>query len=166
MTKDNVKEKYETVGGLLEDAIRKTEEVEVAGEEENAELSAIISTLKGINDDFKQEIIKLENSSEWDKFCIAFFGETNAGKSTIIESLRIIYDEEQRRLEKEKIEEEYERTLLNHCENFKELLSVLQETNNLIINKKEQNKIGVMIKNICLLVLGVCIGAVIAYFGF
>lgn len=28
---------------------------------------------------------------------MAFFGETNAGKSTIIEALRIVYDEESRR---------------------------------------------------------------------
>ena len=94
MTSDEIKEKYDAVSGILEDAVNKAERVELVGEEENAELSAIKTTLKELNSEFKQEIEKLEASSEWDKFCIAFFGETNAGKSTVIESLRIIYDEE------------------------------------------------------------------------
>ena len=36
------------------------------------------------------------NSTEWDKLVIAFFGETNAGKSTIIETFRILFDETER----------------------------------------------------------------------
>ena len=38
----------------------------------------------------------LEENSEWEKFTVAFFGETNAGKSTIIESLRILLNEKER----------------------------------------------------------------------
>src|SRR5690606_12643807 len=45
---------------------------------------------------FSDEITLLEDNAEWDKFTIAFFGETNAGKSTIIESLRIMFNEEAR----------------------------------------------------------------------
>ncbi len=33
----------------------------------------------------------------WDNLVIAFFGETNAGKSTIIETLRVLFDEERKR---------------------------------------------------------------------
>lgn len=43
-----------------------------------------------------KEICLHERESEWDRFTIAFFGETNAGKSTLIESLRIIGNEEQK----------------------------------------------------------------------
>lgn len=35
---------------------------------------------------------------EWDNLVVAFFGVTNAGKSTIIETFRIIFDEETRRV--------------------------------------------------------------------
>lgn len=33
----------------------------------------------------------------WDNLVIAFFGETNAGKSTIIETMRILFDEERKK---------------------------------------------------------------------
>lgn len=33
----------------------------------------------------------------WDNLVIAFFGETNAGKSTIIETMRVLFDEERKR---------------------------------------------------------------------
>ena len=62
-------------------------------------MTDIVSRLEKINTEFQSEIEKLESSSEWEKFCIAFFGETNAGKSTIIESLRIIYNEKTRQVE-------------------------------------------------------------------
>lgn len=166
MTNDEIKEKYTTVSELLEEAVNKAESVKVVGEEENAELAAINSTLKEINDAFKQEISKLEASSEWDKFCIAFLGETNAGKSTVIESLRIIYDEEQRRLEKANQEKEYEIALTDYCEKYREILNALQEVNVLLESKKMPSKFLIVLKNVGILILGICIGFVIAYFGF
>ena len=166
MTNQEIKEKYNEVGKSLEEAINETELVELVGEEENAELMAIKSTLREMNNEFKEEISKLEASSEWDKFCIAFFGETNAGKSTIIESLRIIYDEEQRRLEKENQKKEYAAVLENHCENYEDLLESLQEINKLLESKKEPSKVVKVIKQVGFIVLGICIGFILAYFGF
>ena len=166
MTNQEIKEKYNEVGKSLEEAINETELVELVGEEENAELMAIKSTLREMNNEFKEEISKLEVSSEWDKFCIAFFGETNAGKSTIIESLRIIYDEEQRRLEKENQNKEYAAVLENHCENYEDLLESLQEINKLLESKKEPSKVVKVIKQVGFIVLGICIGFILAYFGF
>lgn len=43
--------------------------------------------------DIEKSINDLENNAEWKNFQIAFFGETNAGKSTIIETLRILLNE-------------------------------------------------------------------------
>ena len=45
-------------------------------------------------DKLNQAIEELKKSQEWDKFTVAFYGETNAGKSTIIEALRIYFQEE------------------------------------------------------------------------
>ena len=166
MISGDVKEKYDSVAGLLEEAVKKAETIELVGEEENAELSAINSTLRDVNNEFKLEIDKLESSSEWDKLCIAFFGETNAGKSTVIESLRIIYDEEQRRIAKEKQEQEYEMALTQHCDRYKNLLLTLQNVNALLVEKKEPSKFVVVMKNIGFVILGACVGFTIAYFGF
>ncbi len=166
MISDEIKEKYVTVGGILEEAVNKAEKIELVGEEENAEIAAIKEVLAELNNEFKQEIDNLEASSEWDKFCIAFFGETNAGKSTIIESLRIVYDEEQRRLEKENLEKEYELALKEHCEKYKDLLITLQEMNSMIARKQEPSKLIVVLKKIGLIALGVVAGFLVAYFGF
>ncbi len=69
----------------------------------------------------------LKNSQEWERFTIAFYGETNAGKSTIIETLRIYFQEEEklkRQSEFKKITKEYEeakqvlKTKIEYIENY------------------------------------------------
>nr|MBQ4454479.1 hypothetical protein [Clostridia bacterium] len=165
MGTENIKEKYEAVGNMLDDALKKTQSIHLTGEEENAELTAIISTLKEINSEFKLEIDKLEASSEWDRYCIAFFGETNAGKSTIIDSLRIIYDEEQRRAELAKQEKEYLATLSKHCENYQELLSKLKEINSSLSTEKKPTSLTDVLKGIGLVVLGIAIGLIVSFLG-
>lgn len=75
------------------------------------EYSNRINSIKGVNEDFvsiqncfidridskiAEATTQLQNSLEdtvWDNLVIAFFGETNAGKSTIIETFRILFDE-------------------------------------------------------------------------
>ena len=75
------------------------------------EYSNRIEAIKGVNDDFvsiqscfidkfeskiDEAKFQLKESLEdtvWDNLVIAFFGETNAGKSTIIETFRISFDE-------------------------------------------------------------------------
>lgn len=46
-----------------------------------------------IHADLVQHIEALQRHARWDTFTIAFYGETNAGKSTIIETLRILLGE-------------------------------------------------------------------------
>lgn len=164
MIGDEIKEKYDTVGAILDDAINKVETVNLVGKEENAELTTIKTMLQEINAEFKQEIDKLEASSEWNKLCIAFFGETNAGKSTIIEALRIIYDEEKRRLEKKSQEKEYVLALGEHSERYKDLLNTLQEINSFVVSTQEPSKCIRVLKNLGLIVLGTVIGFLLAYF--
>jgi ribosome biogenesis GTPase A len=45
-----------------------------------------LSKLEGIIKEVKENIKSLEINSEWYKFTIGFYGETNAGKSTLIET--------------------------------------------------------------------------------
>ncbi len=60
------------------------------------EIGNILDRLQQMQARFDNELALLEEHAEWEKFTIAFFGETNAGKSTIIESLRILFNEQSR----------------------------------------------------------------------
>ncbi|MCW1829935.1 hypothetical protein OLZ31_24180 [Enterobacter asburiae] len=66
------------------------------------------SALQEANDNARQQldvfrhklnenIKSLQKNAEWNTFTIAFYGETNAGKSTIIETLRILLNEQSKR---------------------------------------------------------------------
>ena len=59
----------------------------------------------------------LKKNTEWKRFTIAFYGETNAGKSTIIEMLRIMLDEKTK-LESEKKFQEIQQDKNITQENF------------------------------------------------
>lgn len=52
--------------------------------------------IKEILNGLQYELSNLANTSEWEHYTISFIGETNAGKSTIIEALRIIHQEEEK----------------------------------------------------------------------
>lgn len=54
------------------------------------ETHAVLSQRQAI---LQKQIIELENNAEWNTFTLAFYGETGAGKSTLIEALRILLQE-------------------------------------------------------------------------
>lgn len=58
----------------------------------DAKRSALETFIK-ISNEITDHITALEQNAEWDTFTIAFYGETNAGKSTLIETLRILLNE-------------------------------------------------------------------------
>lgn len=155
MIKEEIKEKYEEVQTSLETALRKANSIEISGDEESAELACIKKTLESLNDDFKVEIEKLKNTSEWDKFCIAFFGETNAGKSTIIETLRIVYDEETRRADALAQKKQYRAELEKHCVDYQKLISSLNDVN-AALEKKRKNYTWLYCVAFC--IVGIIIG--------
>ena len=51
-------------------------------------LASLKEKLSCVQDSMKRSL----NDMRWDKLVISFFGETNAGKSTIIETFRILFD--------------------------------------------------------------------------
>lgn len=55
--------------------------------------------------DLGSDIASLQKNTKWEVFEIAFYGETNAGKSTIIEMLRIMLDEEGRRSNRQRFKQ-------------------------------------------------------------
>lgn len=73
------------------DAIR-TDNTKQAGIKKN-----LLAFLETYIKDSMNKLGEIKMGARWDKLVIAFFGETNAGKSTIIETFRILFDESRNR---------------------------------------------------------------------
>lgn len=84
---------------IYQNLLLEIEQLELISNQKNEdeEIEAVrqqaIESLSGIKNTIEENIISLEKNSEWDIFTIAFYGETGAGKSTIIETLRILMNE-------------------------------------------------------------------------
>ncbi len=52
-----------------------------------------LEEFKNLESEGLKELESLKNNEEWEKFTIAFYGETGAGKSTLIECLRLFFKE-------------------------------------------------------------------------
>lgn len=96
IAKQEIVNLYNEVKISVGHAINDISEISLSNTAEQNHILNIKKRLNDISQSFNQDIEGLEKNSEWDKFTIAFFGETNAGKSTIIESLRIIFKEKER----------------------------------------------------------------------
>ena len=87
---------YNEIKNNINNALTDIQKINIKNEKGNAHLEKLKNDFMELNNKFNDEINYLEANSEWEKFTIAFFGETNAGKSTILESLRIIFKEKRR----------------------------------------------------------------------
>jgi DNA repair ATPase RecN len=87
---------YTNVARDLSAALEDIDRLDVQHDKGQAHLATIKASLGEMKARFDDEIDYLDQHAEWDKFTIAFFGETNAGKSTIIESLRVLFNEQKR----------------------------------------------------------------------
>ena len=92
--------------------------VQLFDEEAKKKHEEIKSKLDIIVNKLEKKIKELENNSEWDRFTVAFYGETNAGKSTLIETLRIMLNEKEKLKDREKYKEieDYVNSLKNQKE--------------------------------------------------
>ncbi len=52
-----------------------------------------LEKFKKLESESLKELESLKNNEEWEKFTIAFYGETGAGKSTLIECLKLFFKE-------------------------------------------------------------------------
>ncbi|GAA6959005.1 hypothetical protein VN0234_06010 [Helicobacter pylori] len=52
-----------------------------------------LEEFKNLESESLKELESLKNNEEWEKFTIAFYGETGVGKSTLIECLRLFFKE-------------------------------------------------------------------------
>lgn len=175
MQKEEIAAKYSNVLMLLEKAEKdlNNEKIKLESEEKTEkteieinELNDVISKFEELNNKFKTEIEQLEESSEWDKLCIAFFGETNAGKSTLIESLRIIYDDEKRRETLLKQKQLYCEELADNFTKYDDFVKQLSEMNNAVIKQAKKQHVKSIIKSIGLVFCGAVAGFALSYLYF
>ncbi len=98
MTESNdLSQLYREARKSLSNALTDLSEIRIDDEEGDRYLAEVRESLSALNGRFDDDMGHLDRHAEWEKFTIAFFGETNAGKSTIIESLRILFNEKGRR---------------------------------------------------------------------
>ncbi|MWV61306.1 hypothetical protein DCO58_10295 [Helicobacter saguini] len=77
--------------------------------EDKEKLQEALSIFANCEEKANKDLAKLEKNAEWKRLNIAFYGETNAGKSTLIESLRLYFKDDKKINEQEKFKEAYDK---------------------------------------------------------
>lgn len=77
-----------------------------------------LTRLQNLQKVVQLNLTELQQNAEWNLFTIAFYGETNAGKSTLIETLRLLLNEETK-IEEHKKYKENERLEVTQIQKLK-----------------------------------------------
>ncbi|QQW89312.1 AAA family ATPase [Helicobacter pylori] len=85
-----------------------------------------LEEFKNLESESLKELESLKNNEEWEKFTIAFYGETGAGKSTLIECLRLFFKESSKMDQQERFKRLYA-NMKNHESNKHAELKELQD---------------------------------------
>lgn len=91
-TQNGIENLYAELLHILRDTKQDVSEVKGINSSFNTIKRTIGETLNTQTKLAEVELSKALNETVWDNLVIAFFGETNAGKSTIIETFRILFD--------------------------------------------------------------------------
>ncbi|MGT0062963.1 AAA family ATPase [Helicobacter pylori] len=78
-----------------------------------------------------KELESLKNNEEWENFTIAFYGETGAGKSTLIECLRLFFKEQSKVVQQERFKRLYSNYQENYQNDERKKQAILNELHSL-----------------------------------
>ncbi|GAA8529090.1 GTPase [Helicobacter pylori] len=78
-----------------------------------------------------KELESLKNNEEWENFTIAFYGETGAGKSTLIECLRMFFEEQSKVVQQERFKQLYSTYQNNYQNDERKKQNILNELHSL-----------------------------------
>ncbi|WP_120906245.1 GTPase [Helicobacter pylori] len=78
-----------------------------------------------------KELESLKNNGEWENFTIAFYGETGAGKSTLIECLRMFFKEQRKVDQQERFKRLYSTYQNNYQNDERNKQAILKELHSL-----------------------------------
>ncbi|GKW13454.1 MULTISPECIES: ATP-binding protein [Pectobacterium] len=135
---------YTDVSRNIQQTLADIAKLNVENEDGKQHMNAMTEKLQILQENFNQKLSYLEKHAEWDKFTLAFFGETNAGKSTIIESLRILFDEESRRQLLQKNHNDLDKAEQELRETLEQLRSNLGEVYSDVVSKITDISFSVM----------------------
>lgn len=96
-TQKDIEETYNELLDILRDAQQDVSELKGVNTSFNSIKRNILEVLNAQVVQAHKELSKAQNETIWDNLVIAFFGETNAGKSTIIETFRILFDKDRKK---------------------------------------------------------------------
>ena len=113
--------------------------VQLSDDEAKEKQKEIKNRLDIIVNELEKKIKELENNSEWDRFTVAFYGETNAGKSTLIETLRIMLNEKEKFKDREKYKE-----IEEHIDSLRNQKGVYDDKIKEVVKKYEQTLDSIM----------------------
>ena len=96
-TKDEIENRYQELLNLLQQTRDEVGSYKSKHKNISKLQSNMYMALDREMDDISAEIDNAMNFISWDNLVIAFFGETNAGKSTIIETFRILFEQNRKK---------------------------------------------------------------------
>lgn len=112
----------------VDEVLNDISKIDIQHIEVKAKNEEVQSKLKELRNGFVQDVKKLEKNAVWDRFTIAFFGETNHGKSTIIESLRISMQEAEK-IKNNKFKKSLDLDISELNRESAELINFIKESN-------------------------------------
>lgn len=90
-----------------------------------------LKEFKNLESESLKELESLKNNEEWEKFTIAFYGETGAGKSTLIECLRMFFKEQSKVVQQERFKRLYSNYQNNYQNDERKRQAILNELHSL-----------------------------------
>ena len=85
--------RYQELSSYLCSIAAKIDAIKTDNTKQTSIKRSLLAFLETYIKDSMNKLGEIKTGARWDKLVIAFFGETNAGKSTIIETFRILFDE-------------------------------------------------------------------------
>lgn len=96
-TQKEIETAYNKLLDILGDANEEISDLHGVNSQFNNVKQIVESAFKTKMSEARNELSAAMKDTVWDNLVIAFFGETNAGKSTIIETFRILFDENRKK---------------------------------------------------------------------
>ena len=92
-SKEQVNACYQTFISNLFDGVNRIQSITAKNKKFERIRQDCLGKVKELLEESRIQMEQVVNGTVWDKLVIAFFGETNAGKSTIIETFRVKYND-------------------------------------------------------------------------